>query len=202
MYSVVLVMALAGSAEAPDCCNGCAPRCGCCGVQVGCCGVRVGCYGGCAGYGGCMGGCMGGCVGYNNGCCGVVRMGCCGCAGMVMTGCGCVGTAPAPAAEEKKNDSTEEKKDGVNGARPATIVVNIPANARLTVNGQVMTQTSSQRRLTTPAMRPGQQFTYTLVAESTQNGQPVVQTQRVTVRAGQQLPVNFTLSTRPAAASR
>src|SRR5205809_904267 len=68
MYSVVLVMALAGSAEAPDCHCG-QNKHGCQGVVVshGCLGSRVGCLGGCLGgrnscHGGTVVGCMGGVV--------------------------------------------------------------------------------------------------------------------------------------------
>jgi uncharacterized protein (TIGR03000 family) len=85
---------------------------------------------------------------------------------------------------------------------PATIVVTLPANAKLSIDGYVSTQTSGERRLVTPAIQPGQEFTYTLVATSNQDGQPVSQTQRVTVRAGQIMPVNLTPSTLPTSASR
>ncbi len=83
-----------------------------------------------------------------------------------------------------------------------TILVTLPADAKLSIDGYVSQQTSAQRRLITPAIQPGQEFTYTLVAETTQNGQVVSQTQQVTVRAGQQMPVNFNFSTTPTAASR
>jgi uncharacterized protein (TIGR03000 family) len=83
-------------------------------------------------------------------------------------------------------------------AQPATtgtIVVNLPANAKLTVDGFVSQQTTSQRYLRTPAVPQGEQLTYTLVAETMQNGQLVSQTQTVSVRAGQQVPVQFNFST-------
>jgi uncharacterized protein (TIGR03000 family) len=204
MYSVVLVMALAGSAEAPDCHR----NCGCCGVvsnhgcqgcygggcygggyggcNGGCYGVRTGCFGGC--YGGGYGGCMGGCYGGNYG----------GCMGGSYGG---VIVAPAtgmPPAEKVPGP----KKDQVFVPTPGTIVVTLPADAKLSIDGYVSTQTSAQRRLVTPALQPGQDFTYTLVAETSQNGQPVSQSQSVTVRAGQVTPVNFTFNTMPAAASR
>jgi uncharacterized protein (TIGR03000 family) len=182
MYSVVLVMALAGGAEAPDCHRGCCGfvSCGCFG---GCGGCR-GCYGGCYGcYGGC-GGCYGGCGGCYGGCYG-------GCGGMIYQG------APAPMPQ-----GGAPKKEQVSLPTPGTIVVNLPADAKLTIDGYVSSQTSAQRRLVTPAIRPGQEFSYTLVAETTQNGQTLSQTQQVTVRPGQQTPVNFTFNTLPAAASR
>ena len=71
MYSAVLVLALAGGAETPDCCNwgsgGCCgiSQCGCSGNYGwgGCCGIsQCGCSGN-YGWGGCYGGCYGGYVG-------------------------------------------------------------------------------------------------------------------------------------------
>jgi uncharacterized protein (TIGR03000 family) len=93
-------------------------------------------------------------------------------------------------------------KKGALAPVPGTIVVTLPADATLTVDGYLTKQTSAQRTLVTPALRPGESFTYTLVAETTQDGQPVTQTQRVSVRAGQVTPVSFAFDTTPAAASR
>jgi uncharacterized protein (TIGR03000 family) len=85
-------------------------------------------------------------------------------------------------------------------ATPGTIVVTLPANAKLTIDGYVSQQTSNQRVLVTPPIQRGQDLTYTLVAETTENGQVVSQSQQVTVRAGQQAPVNFTFASTPAVA--
>lgn len=123
MYSVVLMMALSGGADAVEFgrhrggCNGCDGGVACYGgAPVGCNGgapVVVGCDGG-AGCNGCHGGghglfrrrhgCDGGCGGLFGG--GLFRRkhgnGCCGCDGGAPVGCyggvpaGCVGGAPAP----------------------------------------------------------------------------------------------------------
>ena len=206
MYSVVLVMALAGSAEAPDChhtscgCQGvvsygCAPcqgvSYGCAPCQgfgrvgcLGCCGLRIGCNG-CTGYMGCTG-----CTGYT-GCYGG-QSGCYGGGGVIVT----------PAKTMPQGEKIDAPKKDASVPTPGTIVVTLPADAKLSIDGYVSNQTSGQRRLVTPAIQPGQEFTYTLVAETTQNGQAVSQTQLVTVRAGQQTPVSFNFSTIPTAASR
>jgi uncharacterized protein (TIGR03000 family) len=174
MYSVVLVMALAGSAEVPDC-----HRC------CGCYGGGYGCYGGCyGGYSGCYGGCYGGSYG---GCYG----GCYG-GGMYYGG----GGMQAP-VEKLKAPMTDKEV-----AAPANIVVRLPAGAKLSIDGYVSNQTSTTRYLQTPTLQPGQVYAYTMVAETTQNGQPVQLTQRVSVRAGQTTPVSFSFSNAPAAASR
>jgi uncharacterized protein (TIGR03000 family) len=181
MYSVVLAMALAGSAEAPDCHH----LCGCCGIVVSnCCGchgvVRVGCCG-CQGVVGCTG-CCGGVVIYSG--------------GVVAPPVTTPKTTPAEKVPAPKAD--KDKKE-VSVPTAGTIVVTLPANVKLSIDGYVSQQTSAQRRLVTPAIQPGQEFTYTLVAETTQNGQPVSQSQRVTVRAGQVTPVTFSFATMPAA---
>jgi len=194
MYSVVLVVALAGSAEAPDChrhsCSGCyGGSSGCHGGGYGGChgGGYGGCYGG-GGYGGCYGGgggyggCYGGGGGYG------------GCYGGGYGGGGMY-------VEPIKKMPGVDKKEGPIAA-PANIVVNLPAGSKLSIDGYVSNQSSSTRYLVTPTLQPGQEYTYTLVAESVQNGQPVQQTQKVTVRAGETSPVSFTFSAAPVAASR
>jgi uncharacterized protein (TIGR03000 family) len=200
MYSVVLVMALAGGAEAPDCHRN---SCGCMGnVSYGGCygGCNGGCFGGCRGglFGhGCRGGCYGGgCYGggYGGGCYGGSYGGCTG-GGVMIYGQPQPKGMPAP-------ETVPSPKKEVSLPTPGTIVVSLPADAKLMIDGYVTQQTSAQRRLVTPAIQPGQEFTYTLVAETTQDGQPVTQTQQVTVRPGQLTPVNFNFSTLPAAAIR
>jgi uncharacterized protein (TIGR03000 family) len=188
MYSVVLVMALAGTAEAPECHRG---SCGCFGFNhASSCGCFGGNYNNCAPSCGCYGG------NYN-------YSSSCGCNGGNYGGGGMIYTTPAPA--EKMPEKIGEPKKGKDLSSlptPGTIVVTLPSNAKLTVDGYVTQQTSNQRVLVTPPIQRGQDLTYTLVAETTENGQLVSQTQQVTVRPGQQSPVNFTFPTAPAATSR
>ena len=186
MYSVVLVMALAGSTEAPDCHWG-RNSCGCWGSS----------YSGC--YGGYSGGCYGGGYGssYGGGCYGGGVYG-----GGVQGGVYQTPAQPMPGTGERIGEP-KKGKDQANVSAPGTIVVTLPANARLTIDGgYVSQQNSPQRVLVTPPIQPGEEFTYTLVAEVTQDGQPVSQSQRVTVRPGQQSPVSFNFTTTPTAASR
>jgi uncharacterized protein (TIGR03000 family) len=204
MYSVVLVVALAGSAEAPDCHrNSCHGGGGCYGggyVSTGCWGGGGGCWGGggCFGghrHGGCFGGgCTGGYGGcYGGGCYGGGYYG--GCTGGCYGGYGGYpymgGPKTMPGAEKLDNPKEKGKTEEVNVPTPGTIVVNLPSNAKLTIDGYVSKQTTSQRRLVTVPINPGQEFTYTLVAEV--NG--TQQTQVVTVRAGEELPVTFNFTT-------
>jgi uncharacterized protein (TIGR03000 family) len=210
MYSVVLVMALAGSAETPDChrCHGggyggCYGG-GCYGGGYGGCygGGYGGCYGG--GYGGCYGGGYGGCYGGGYGGCYGGGYG--GCGGGGYGGCGGIyygGGMPyygGKTGEPLKTMPKETGKESISA--PANIVVNLPAGAKLTIDGYTSTQTTSTRYLVTPTLQPGQSYTYTLVAEVSQNGQPVQQSQVVTVRAGQTTPVSFDFNSVPVSTSR
>lgn len=195
MYSVVMMMALSGGAEVPD--FGWRHRCcGCCcgGVAVhwrhSCCGCCGGCYG-CS------------CVGCSCSC-----FGCTGCVGCV----GCVGGAPVmPHADvmvsspdavtfyprpgpflvpkgEVENvhfQSTETK--------PAVILVSVPADAKVTFSGWTSASNTSTRRFKTPDLEPGKEYAYTLRAELVRDGQTLVQTHQVVVRAGQEteVPIRF-----------
>jgi uncharacterized protein (TIGR03000 family) len=189
MYSMVLVMALAGSAEVPDC----HWNCGCFGSSYGCYGR---CYGGCYGgyYAGCYGGYRGGCYGGNYS--GTVVYS--GCSGYYQ---GRPAGYTVPPAGEKVGEP-KKNYDQTSAAAPARIVVTLPPNAKLMIDDYASSQTSTQRVLVTPPIPPGQEFSYTLVAEVTQDGQQVRQSQRVTVRPGQEMPVRFNLTSVPATAAR
>ncbi len=203
MYSMVLAaMLMAGPADAPawgGCwgCHGCCGGCyGCCGGCYGCWGCH-GCYGCCGGCYGCWGcsGCYGcyGCCGGCYGCCG----GCYGCWG--CSGCyGCYGgvvaypayyvaSAPAPAPDVK-----------VAAANQATVIVQLPADARLYVDGQKADLTSAKRSFITPALEAGREYYYTIKAETDRDGGTLSQSRRVIVRAGQVARVDFGDLTGPA----
>jgi uncharacterized protein (TIGR03000 family) len=76
---------------------------------------------------------------------------------------------------------------------PATIVVSLPADAKLTVDGNATKSTSERRTFITPAIETGADYVYTLQAEVVRDGRSVIETQQVTVRGGEttQVPFNF-----------
>lgn len=67
----------------------------------------------------------------------------------------------------------------------ATIVVNLPADAKLLFDGRATTSTEAVRRFVTPELDSGVDHTYTLTAQVIRNGQTLTASQVVTVRAGQ-----------------
>lgn len=226
MYSVVLMMALTGGAEAADFggrgCGGCSGCHGCVGSSChgcnGCHGCRGGLFSGlfnrchgCNGCHGCSGSVCHGCTGSSchgcNGChgCrgGLLRglfhrdrcHGCNGCHGgchgtVVCTGCagGCSGTVVEPKAMPKEPKTKP-------ASAPATIVVTLPAEAKLTFDGNVTNSTSERRTFVTPALDTDSSYVYSVRAEVVREGRPVVETRQVTVRGGQTVQVPFEFST-------
>src|SRR5262249_32665187 len=93
--------------------------------------------------------------------------------------------------DEKKDEKKDENKDEAAAAAPARITVHLPADARLTVDGEPTTSTSAVREFVSPALPAGQAFRYTLQAEFTRNGKAVVVKKDVIVKAGLRTEVRF-----------
>ena len=144
----------------------------------GCCGYSgCGCYGG-YGYGGCYGG------GFGYGGFGVGGVG-----GTVLPGTMTPGTVvPNTTTPVNPNtpSTTPGKRTSLEGAAPATLIVNVPADARLTIDGQTTTSTSTQRIFVSPALEAGRTFHYTLQAEIVKDGQTIKVSKRVAVMAGEE----------------
>ncbi len=172
MYSIVLATALATSTVTPawghSCCGGCWGCHGCCGGCYGCWGCS-GCCGGCWGCGGCCGGCWG-CYG---GCCG----GCWGCYG----GCGGGSSGGGYKQDTRKSDASPMQ---------ATVIVQLPADTSLTIDGIAVPGGSNVPPISTPDLSPGKDYYYTLKTQSLR-GDSAVQTKRVMVRAGATVQVKF-----------
>ncbi len=202
MYSVVMMVMMT---SAPDAVAFGGRNRGCCGDQVS---YSCGCEGGgrrsrrgngCCGDDGC--GCQGGrrfgnrrggngCCGNDN-CCGHDNN--CGCQGghvSYNSGCGCQGgmmvapampAAPAPAPAPKAGGEMPKAL----APTPALIVVTLPADAKVTIDGAATSSTSEIRRFQTPSMNLGSEATYTLTAEIVREGKTLKTTRVVTVRGGE-----------------
>jgi len=163
---------------------------------MGCSGY-VGCSGsmGCSGYMGCSGGAGYGCAGY-----GGAGYGCAG------SGYGCAGGYGAPVMgvpviPQKKGEKVAPPASGMSEA-PATILVTLPANAKLLVDGAPTTSTSTERRLVSPVLQSGREYHYTLTAEIVSDGRTQRQVQTITVRAGEETRVPFTFTAPSTTVSR
>src|SRR5262249_9706600 len=84
---------------------------------------------------------------------------------------------------------------------PATVVVTLPADARLTIDGHPTRSTSGTRWFVTPPLRPGQEYTYTFRAELVRPGQTITVARQVPVWAGRQTDVCCPLGGTAAAAA-
>jgi uncharacterized protein (TIGR03000 family) len=92
------------------------------------------------------------------------------------------------AQPEPLRTAPKKTQEEVSAPAAATIVVSLPADAKLTVDGTPTTSTSNRRTLFTPPLARGSAYVYTLRAEV--NGQ--TQSQDVQVRAGQVTQAQFT----------
>lgn len=203
MYSVVLMMALTTGGEMPG--HHGRRDGGCCGTPVV---ASCGCYGGSYGGGrarhhfGRRRG-RSGCCGNYGGCCGApVAVGCGCCGAPVAVGCGCTGgmvgapawggpmmTSPPPppagAPPAKRPEAIAPPRGTMAPvAGSAIIIVKLPADAALRVDGAPTTSASAVRTFASPTLQPGKSYVYTLDAELVREGQVLKTSQRVTVRAG------------------
>jgi uncharacterized protein (TIGR03000 family) len=220
MYSVVLMVALTGGGDVPaglfnhGCCGGGNGCNGCNGGGYGCNGGghkhqrSHGCcggyYGGCFGScNGCNGGCFSGCHKHhrNHGCCGGCYVGSCygnSCYGGTV-GYGCVGTPVAPVAPVAP---VPAKTSSLDNSAPATLLVSVPVDARLSIDGAATTSTSTQRVFVSPALSFGREYHYTLQAEFVQDGKVVKVSKEVAVKAGDETQVRFDAGSVAGMASR
>ncbi len=183
---------------------------GCYGGGYGCWSSCSGCYGG-WGYGcwstcGCSGGWGYGCwSAYDcHGCYGCYGWSCSGCAGCwggyyspyhplitdVMPGAPVMPGTVAPEGQKEKGKTGTTTET----SQRATLVVELPADARLFVDDVAMKTTSARRVFVTPPLQQGQVYYYELKAEMQRDGQPVTVSGRVVIRPGQEVRASLTES--------
>jgi uncharacterized protein (TIGR03000 family) len=99
-----------------------------------------------------------------------------------------IAPAAAPAAEPiKKPKGDKESKVPA----PATIVVTLPAEAKLSIDDAATQATSATRVFASPALERGKDFYYTLKAEVVRDGKTVTASKRVAVHAGEETKVSL-----------
>jgi uncharacterized protein (TIGR03000 family) len=98
----------------------------------------------------------------------------------------------------------EKKKDEVRlNTNRSTVIVELPADAKLFIDDQLMQSTSARRIFNTPALQEGQTYFYDIRAEIIRDGRTVTQAQRVILNPGQQVVANFTeMANQPAATAQ
>lgn len=214
MYSVVLLMALNSCGDLPVMEN----NSGCCG-SAGCaermivvyetptnCTGGHGCHGGWGGRPGIVrrffshepliGTCHGG-------------SGCCGGGGFRQGMIVAVAAAPTPLPsaplvrtasvqasqepialpESAPSPWSVESEHAAAGPAAAVIVVRLPAEASLTVDGRPTHLSSSRRQFVSPPLQPGTEYSYTFRAQVNRDGEIVSASKRVRVHAGQETQI-------------
>jgi uncharacterized protein (TIGR03000 family) len=79
------------------------------------------------------------------------------------------------------------------GMAPARLMVRLPADATLSIEGSPTTSTRGVRSFISPPLQPGRDYLYTLKAEVMRDGKRVERTKDVSVHAGQQSEVTIDL---------
>jgi uncharacterized protein (TIGR03000 family) len=74
--------------------------------------------------------------------------------------------------------------------------VSVPADAKVMINGKETTTTGASRTYVSRGLDAGRQYKYDIRAEAVRNGKTVVDTQTVTVRAGDRQNLSFALNER------
>jgi uncharacterized protein (TIGR03000 family) len=79
-------------------------------------------------------------------------------------------------------------------ARSALLTVSVPADARVYVNGKATSSTGSFRQYASPNLSQGKTYTYEVRVEANRDGQMVVQSETVQLRAGETQSLAFNLN--------
>jgi len=82
----------------------------------------------------------------------------------------------------------------------ARILVQVPDDAKLYIDGNLMRTGSSNRVFQTPVLQTGKTYYYDLRVEVVRDGQTVVQEKQVLLRPGQEVSAAFDLTNAPATA--
>jgi uncharacterized protein (TIGR03000 family) len=91
------------------------------------------------------------------------------------------GIVPAPAPGQSTSTT---RIDGL-------LAVNVPADAKIYVNGQATTSTGSTRQYVSRDLQPGFNYSYEVRAEVVRDGRTVEQVKKVDVRAGETANLAF-----------
>lgn len=147
---------------------------------------------GCKGSKGCGSSCYSSCYsgcysGYYGGCQGGV--------------CGFVG-APAMEAHPAKPKTGKKGSEEQETSTSATIVVNLPADANLTIDGAPTASTSERRVFDSPELTPGKNYYYMFKAQVIRDGKTLVVEQKVPVIAGATREVTLTIPASEGIAAR
>jgi len=121
--------------------------------------------------------------------------GCHGCHGAAGCNGGFAHPEPAPPSRPYESERAPERvppprEDKKEQAR-ARVRIDVPADAKVYIDGQLMQSAATPRVFQTPDLREGQLYFYDLRAEVVREGQVVSETQRVILRPGGESVASF-----------
>jgi len=90
-----------------------------------------------------------------------------------------------------KGKDRNENGKGVLPSTNAKVVVELPANAKLYVDDVLVQAAAGVQTFNTPALEPGKAYFYLVRIEMMRNGEPLSETRRIIVRAGQAARADF-----------
>jgi uncharacterized protein (TIGR03000 family) len=94
--------------------------------------------------------------------------------------------------KDKPEKTKKPKPEEAASPTQATVIVQVPEDAKLYVDGELSEQTSTTRTFISPDLQLGKDYSYTLKMEANKDGRTAVASKRVIVRAGAVTRVNFT----------
>jgi uncharacterized protein (TIGR03000 family) len=100
------------------------------------------------------------------------------------------GTGTKDKDKEKEKEPGKSQKEAFNPYQ-GRVLVQLPPDAKLYVDGRLVNLTPDIRNVLTPALVPGEEYYYTVKAEATRDGKTVEETRRLVVRAGEVSRVDF-----------
>jgi uncharacterized protein (TIGR03000 family) len=100
---------------------------------------------------------------------------------------------PVQAPKDVK-DSTDKPKQETNLGNQARVIVQMPTDALLLVDGQLVNLRSSGQPILTPELQPDRDYYYIVRAQAVRDGATVEDARRVIVRAGHSSRVTLDLS--------
>jgi uncharacterized protein (TIGR03000 family) len=100
------------------------------------------------------------------------------------------GAEGKPPLKEKPKDETKKEEEV---AAPAKLIISLPAGSQLLIDGvPAAARSETTRTFETPALQPGQDYTYRLTALVPRTGRtPLAVEKRVAVRSGKETSVDL-----------
>lgn len=83
-------------------------------------------------------------------------------------------------------------ESGATDGNRVRVNLRVPADAKVTFDGAATTQTGTERQFVSPPLTAGSTYSYEIVAQWEENGQPQERKERVRVQAGEVVNLNMT----------